>query len=450
MLILQRHQWWELTRFSWSGFKEDSDLPHRCPPAGHRLDPGGKADFILVEPRQRQSTIVEVSDQMKALFGTFPRRVGHGTLSSGVSPRSALRSHIERLTQKSTGPRWLIGDREAHCGVICTRTQGKPVCGSDGRSYDTGCDLQRARCKDRALSLAHRGRCRGKNWVRIDQPPPPPAPTSSLERKELELRDAGQSKCRVERGQALEQAKRPQESIFIPECKDDGSFSQVQCHTLTGYCWCVTSDGKPISGSSAHNRTPVCSGSVTDKPPGPPNSGRKGLGAGVVWNCEYGREGRGGLVSNLTLGSKVLRDWRVYSLSIDEAVSKGLLHAGVSQGTPPAHLSTPAFYAGSFSIPSGIPDLPQDTYVQFPNWGKGQLWINGFNLGRYWPSRGPQVTLYVPVHILSTAAPNNVTVLELESAPCSQGACTVEFTHTPILNATVTHRRRLFNKEDLS
>ena len=35
---------------------------------------------------------------------------------------------------------------------------------------------------------------------------------------------------------------------------------QVQCHTLTGYCWCVTTDGKPVSGSSVHNKTPVCSG----------------------------------------------------------------------------------------------------------------------------------------------------------------------------------------------
>ncbi|XP_061078921.1 SPARC-related modular calcium-binding protein 1 [Conger conger] len=183
--------------------------------------------------------------------------------------------HLPRVSgQKSTGPRWLIGDREAHCSVVCSRTQGRPVCGSDGRSYDTGCDLQRARCKDRTLSLAHRGRCRGKNWVRIGQPPAATAPTSTSEGKDVELRDAGQSKCRVERSQALEQAKRPQE-IFIPECKDDGSFSQVQCHTLTGYCWCVTTDGKPISGSSVHNRTPICSGSVTDKPPGPPSSGRK-------------------------------------------------------------------------------------------------------------------------------------------------------------------------------
>ncbi|KAI4788443.1 hypothetical protein KUCAC02_035848, partial [Chaenocephalus aceratus] len=135
------------------------------------------------------------------------------------------------------------------------------------------------------------GRCRGKSWVKNDQLPVAPSPTSSTETRDVEVKDAGQSKCRVERNQALEQSRRPQESIFIPECNEDGTFAQVQCHTLTGYCWCVTSDGKPVSGSSAHNRTPVCSGnfresmgthatgglsgSVTDRPPGPPHSGRK-------------------------------------------------------------------------------------------------------------------------------------------------------------------------------
>uniref|UniRef100_UPI0037E95BCC SPARC-related modular calcium-binding protein 1 isoform X7 n=1 Tax=Semicossyphus pulcher TaxID=241346 RepID=UPI0037E95BCC len=183
--------------------------------------------------------------------------------------------YLPQVSAQKPGSRWLIGDRDSHCGVICSRTQGKPVCGSDGRSYETACELQRARCKDKTLTLAHRGRCRGKNWVKIDQLPVAPAPTSTSEGRDLELKDAGQSKCRVERNQALEQARRPQESMFVPECNEDGTFAQVQCHTLTGYCWCVTSDGKPVSGSSVHNRTPVCSGSVTDKPPGPPNSGRK-------------------------------------------------------------------------------------------------------------------------------------------------------------------------------
>lgn len=41
------------------------------------------------------------------------------------------------------------------------------------------------------------------------------------------LLDAGQSKCRLERAQALEQAKKPQEAVFVPECGEDGSFTQV-------------------------------------------------------------------------------------------------------------------------------------------------------------------------------------------------------------------------------
>ncbi|XP_016310541.1 SPARC-related modular calcium-binding protein 1 isoform X12 [Sinocyclocheilus anshuiensis] len=175
--------------------------------------------------------------------------------------------------QKSNGPRWLIGDRESPCSPPCSRSHGKPVCGSDGRSYDTNCDLERAKCKDHTLTLAHRGRCKGKNWMRIDQPLPAPTLVSEVK----ELTEAAQTKCRTERIQALEQAKRPQESIFIPECNDDGTFAQVQCHTLTGYCWCVTTDGKPVSGSSVQNKTPVCS--VTDKPPGPPSSGRKDDGS---------------------------------------------------------------------------------------------------------------------------------------------------------------------------
>lgn len=163
-----------------------------------------------------------------------------------------------------------------------------------------------------------------------------------------------------------------------------------------------------------------------------------------------------GLVSNLTLGKDLLTSWFMYSLSIDEAINQGLL--GEEELTPKhpaqdADLSLPTFYGGSFIIPDGIPSLPQDTFIKLPNWRKGQIWINGFNLGRYWPTRGPQVTLYVPFNILSTAAPNNVTVLELEGAPCSSKPCTVEFTSTPILNVTVHSDYKLhwgqFTKEDL-
>ncbi|XP_012727777.2 SPARC-related modular calcium-binding protein 1 isoform X4 [Fundulus heteroclitus] len=179
-------------------------------------------------------------------------------------------SYLPQVSAQKPGSRWLIGERDSHCGTICSRTLGKQVCGSDGRTYETNCELQRARCKDKTLTMAHRGRCRVKFLL-----PVAAAPTSSSDGRVPDSKDAGQSKCHVERNQALEQARRPQESMFVPECNEDGTFAQVQCHTLTGYCWCVTTDGKPVSGSSVHNRRPVCSGSVTDKPPGPPNTGRK-------------------------------------------------------------------------------------------------------------------------------------------------------------------------------
>ncbi|XP_060103513.1 beta-galactosidase isoform X1 [Heteronotia binoei] len=141
-----------------------------------------------------------------------------------------------------------------------------------------------------------------------------------------------------------------------------------------------------------------------------------------------------GLVSNITLGEEILTDWEMYPLDIDKAVSQGLHN---ETGGNISSYKEPSFYTGSFSIPSGIPDLPQDTYVQFPGWTKGQFWINGFNLGRYWPACGPQVTLFVPSNILVSSSPNNITVLELEGSPCGTQKCSIEFVDKPNINASL-------------
>ncbi|NXO38969.1 BGAL galactosidase, partial [Locustella ochotensis] len=128
-----------------------------------------------------------------------------------------------------------------------------------------------------------------------------------------------------------------------------------------------------------------------------------------------------GLVSNLTLAQDILVGWEIYPLDIDGAVNYGISYFLDHPKTSIKALNyeVPTFYTGTLSIPGGIPDLPQDTYVNFPGWTKGQIWINGFNLGRYWPARGPQLTLYVPGNVLVASAPNNITVLELERSPCS-------------------------------
>jgi len=52
-----------------------------------------------------------------------------------------------------------------------------------------------------------------------------------------------------------------------------------------------------------------------------------------------------------------------------------------------------------------------DTYLDLQKWGKGCVWVNGHNLGRYW-SVGPQQTVYVPAEWLKKGD-NEIVVLEL-------------------------------------
>ncbi|XP_067831056.1 SPARC-related modular calcium-binding protein 1-like isoform X3 [Heptranchias perlo] len=128
-------------------------------------------------------------------------------------------------------------DRGGLCNIDCSRAQQKPVCGSDRKLYKSHCAFQRAKCRDPTLSTMPRRRCSDSTTVR----------------------------CQEDRAQALAQTRRATDSIIVPECNEDGSFAQVQCHKLTGYCWCVTPEGKPVSGSSVHNQTPTCSDSTRDK-----------------------------------------------------------------------------------------------------------------------------------------------------------------------------------------
>ena len=65
------------------------------------------------------------------------------------------------------------------------------------------------------------------------------------------------------------------------------------------------------------------------------------------------------------------------------------------------------------SASSGL--LP-DSYLALQEWGKGVAFVNGFNLGWYWPLLGPQETLYVPGAVLHPGR-NEFVLLELEHAP---------------------------------
>ena len=65
-----------------------------------------------------------------------------------------------------------------------------------------------------------------------------------------------------------------------------------------------------------------------------------------------------------------------------------------------------------------------DTYVYiYPeHFSKGQVLINTFNLGRYWPVKGPQLSLYVPGALFRNDTTNLITLLETDNCTKSSNA----------------------------
>jgi beta-galactosidase len=74
-----------------------------------------------------------------------------------------------------------------------------------------------------------------------------------------------------------------------------------------------------------------------------------------------------------------------------------------------------------------------DTWLDMRCWGKGVVWANGVNLGRYW-SWGPQQALYLPAPFLPAEGGEvKVVVLELEKVPEHLAVQTRE---APLWNST--------------
>ena len=73
----------------------------------------------------------------------------------------------------------------------------------------------------------------------------------------------------------------------------------------------------------------------------------------------------------------------------------------------------PAFYKFEFeAIEIG------DTYLDFTGFGKGCIFINGFNLGRYWEI-GPQKRLYIPGPLILKGR-NEIVIFETEGKACEE------------------------------
>ncbi|MBW7458842.1 beta-galactosidase, partial [Paenibacillus sepulcri] len=111
-----------------------------------------------------------------------------------------------------------------------------------------------------------------------------------------------------------------------------------------------------------------------------------------------------GITEGVRLDNQFLYDWTIYPLPLDSL--EGLAFETLIGQRQPGTDRLPAFYRGTFQV-----DDRADTFLRLDGWSKGSVFLNGFNLGRYW-EEGPARTLYVPAPLLKEGK-NELIVFEL-------------------------------------
>ena len=105
-----------------------------------------------------------------------------------------------------------------------------------------------------------------------------------------------------------------------------------------------------------------------------------------------------GITEGVRIGNQFLFNWDIYTIPL-----KDIENIKYGNGNKEEY---PTFYRGSFEVKE-----VGDTYLDFEGWEKGVVFINGFNLGRYWKA-GPQKRLYLPAPLLKEGK-NEIVVFEL-------------------------------------
>ena len=109
---------------------------------------------------------------------------------------------------------------------------------------------------------------------------------------------------------------------------------------------------------------------------------------------------RKGIDGAVILNGHQHMNWTHYPLPLDN-LEKLDFTRGYREGCP-------GFYRFEFEAAGEA----GDTFVDFTGWGKGCIFINGFNLGRFWEI-GPQRRLYLPAPLIRPGK-NEIIVFETE------------------------------------
>ena len=106
-------------------------------------------------------------------------------------------------------------------------------------------------------------------------------------------------------------------------------------------------------------------------------------------------------ISKVMLANQTLMDYTVHTIPLDNLHKLGFKKASEGEAK-----KEPVFLKGHFKAGDG------DCFVNMKGFTKGYVFVNGFNLGRYWDI-GPQRALYLPGTLLKEE--NEIIVFELEN-----------------------------------
>jgi beta-galactosidase len=114
----------------------------------------------------------------------------------------------------------------------------------------------------------------------------------------------------------------------------------------------------------------------------------------------YLTDNRKGILGKVFLNDKEISGWNIFRFPFNDL--NGIKFKSNTSG---GNKEQPAFYKGSFVLN----DI-SDTYLDMSSFGKGFVFVNGHNLGKYW-NIGPQQTIYLPACWLKKGI-NELTVFD--------------------------------------
>ncbi|XP_063222756.1 beta-galactosidase-1-like protein 2 [Bacillus rossius redtenbacheri] len=120
---------------------------------------------------------------------------------------------------------------------------------------------------------------------------------------------------------------------------------------------------------------------------------------------------------SVLLNNVAVSNWQIYAFQF-----KGSWVRRLSNWHAVSQMTEPTLFRAVLDI-----EAPHDTFINMSAWGKGSVFVNGFNIGRYFPAAGPAKTLYVPAPLLKKGR-NEILVFELYTA-----ASEIVFSKVPIL-----------------